>query len=189
MSGERRTFSGKPSGQKEAELLWLLGAIQARNVRRYLEVGARFGDTLVRVADAMAPGGLLVAVDLPGAAWGRRHSEIDLEAAADYARSRGHEVHVFLGSSHDEVIVAQVEDLGPYDLGLIDADHTLKAVTQDVANYGPFCDAIALHDISLSAPPTVDVPLLWQALRAVAPASSSVAPGSGMGLGIVECAR
>lgn len=183
------TRSGRPAGQQQAELDWFLAAIAARGVTRYLEVGVRFGDTFAAVAEVLPPRSLMVAVDWPGQAWGRRHSELDLQQNADYARSLGHEVHVILGNSRDPLLIEQVTRLGPFHLGFIDGDHTLSGVTHDVAHYGPMCEAIALHDISQMAPAKVEVPILWQALRAVAPVTACVAPGSGMGIGIVECAR
>jgi len=183
------TRSGKPTGQQPTELAWFLNEVEARDVHRYLEVGVRYGDTFVQVAERMAPGGLLVAVDLPGSLWGRQDSEPFLREACDYGRSLGHEVHLVLGDSRNPAIIEQVGDLGPFDLAFIDGDHTLRGVTADVAHYGPMAAAIALHDISTAAPNKVDVPELWRALCAVAPTTACVAKGSVMGIGIVECAR
>lgn len=186
----RATFSGQPSGQHPTELAWLLQQIETRQVRTYLEVGARFGDTLYAVAQVMAPGGTLVAVDLPGAAWGRDGSEPYLRAAADAIRAMGHEVHLVIGDSHDPEVIAEAARFAPYDLALIDADHRFAAAAQDVGDYGPLADAVVLHDISPDAPKRVDVPVLWRALQAVAVSSEMcVAAGSGMGLGLLERGR
>jgi hypothetical protein len=64
------TRSGRPPSQIEAELSGFIGLLQERNVRRYLEIGARHGDTFHEVMRSLPVGSVGVAVDLPGGLWG-----------------------------------------------------------------------------------------------------------------------
>src|SRR5690606_15397754 len=64
-----KTFSGRQASQDEAELTGFLRLLQDRGVRRYLEVGARHGDTFHYLMTGLPVGSVGVAVDLPGALW------------------------------------------------------------------------------------------------------------------------
>jgi predicted O-methyltransferase YrrM len=181
------TFSGQPSAQRADELGELLAFSREQNVRRYLEIGCRFGDTFVRMAETLSPGALMVAVDLPGAAWGDARSAAALEAATKHARDLGHRVHLLIGDSTAAETRQAVRALAPFDLALIDGDHKAAGVRADLRNYAPLARVVALHDID-PHPVTnarVEVPLVWHVLRRRYATRSIIGSERGMGIGLL----
>lgn len=126
----------------------MLGEIaRANNVTSYLEVGARNGVSVRRIAQFMPKGSRIVIVDLPDGPWGTGESESSLKFVVRELTEFGYDVHLFLGDSKAPGIVAEVQRLGPYDLAYIDGDHTYKGVSADWQNYGPMADIVAFDDI------------------------------------------
>lgn len=187
--------SGHRSAQDAAELAALTAEAAAIGPGgRYLEIGARFGDTLVAVTRAFGGPAHATVVDLPGGAWGKRESAPVLERAVATLRDEGHDVALALEDVHNARVRAFLERRAPFDLVLIDADHSLRAVAVDVALVAPFVapgGVLVLHDVADDAPPRVEVPLLWRALRALLPdrTSAVVTPGARMGLGFIRFPR
>ena len=119
----------------------------AKGAYSILEVGSRFGFTLLDLAQGMG-GRRIVAVDWPSVGdWGSPGSEEVLKENAETLRGMGFDVHLFIGDSKDPEIVQAVQELGPYDFGFIDGDHAYQGVKADWLNYGPFCKQVVFHDI------------------------------------------
>jgi len=146
------------------ELIEFVRLIQREKVRSYLEIGSRHGGSLLAVTRALPKYSRAVSVDLEGGA--------QLKAiVGDLQQAYGYEVHLFIGDSVDPKIVANVRALGPYDLVLIDANHTEPYVRQDWLNYGPMARIVAFHDIAydLGDRPVpswkIEVPKVWNEIK------------------------
>ena len=190
MSKLTNTRSGARSGQLEFELSSLISLFQYRNVRTYLEVGARYGDTFYDVMMSLPKGSRGVCVDLPGDVWGNAKSQPHLESACDELREQGYDITLIIGNSTDQTIVDAVKALGPYDAALIDGDHRYKGVKTDYRNYGPMCSMVAFHDIvgygqRHAASVNVEVPRFWAEVREGQRVQEFVEPGSKMGIGVI----
>jgi hypothetical protein len=186
------TRSGRNPSQNESELRGFIGLLQERNVRSYLEIGARHGDTFHEVMLGLPVGSRGVAVDLPGGLWGTLKSRRALEAAVRDLNARGYRCSALFGDSQTAATRRLVVGRGPYDAILIDGDHTLPGVTRDWEAYGRMAPIVAFHDIvgtgcaEKRGGRPVEVPILWDALRRMPHATCEfVAPGSRMGIGVV----
>lgn len=145
--------------QQPRELARFIDVLKERGVTKYLEIGAKHGDTFREIVSALGAFG--VAVDLPNGPWGG-NSRANLITVC---RSLG-SVAIF-GDSTDPAIIREVNTFGPFDAVLIDADHRYEYVKQDYENYR--CPITAFHDIdgegiSLRGMP-IGVPRLWKEVR------------------------
>jgi len=187
-----KTFSGRKPSQHPAELGQFIDMLLRLGVRRYLEIGARHGDTFHAVMSALPKGSLGMAVDLPGGKWGQSNSQKALAAAAADIEAQGKTAVVVLADSHQAGTARTVRRHTPFDAVLIDGDHTLAGVTRDWELYGAMADVVAFHDIDGAGVTAkrgghpVEVPLLWQKLRCGhGMAREIIAPGSKMGIGVL----
>jgi hypothetical protein len=186
------TFSGRRPSQDEFELRSFIELLQSRGVTRYLEIGARHGDTFHEVMISLPAGSVGVAVDLPGALWGTEASRAHLERAVSDLCTRGYRASCLFGDSQTEATKRLIVGRGPYDAALVDGDHTLEGVTRDWQLYADIAPAVAFHDIvgtgereKVQGRP-VEVPLLWQSIRASGvTVAEYIAPRSRMGIGVV----
>ena len=64
------TFSGRKASQDPDELAAFIALLVDRRVTRYLEIGARHGDTFHTIVLALPEGSYGLALDLPGGLWG-----------------------------------------------------------------------------------------------------------------------
>jgi hypothetical protein len=149
--------------QNPAELVEFLRMVRRENVRSYLEIGSKFGGSLWAVTVAMQPHSRVVSVDLEGRA--------ELKECVSKLQNLGHEVHLWVGNSADPKIVESVRLLAPYDLVLIDANHTEPYVRMDWLNYGAMARIVAFHDIGYDLGdrpvPTwkIEVPKVWNEIK------------------------
>lgn len=157
--------------QDELELELFVRLARTQKVRSYLEVGAKFGGTLRRVGSVLPTGSRIVAVDLPNGTRAWSNSKPALEGAVSDLRAIGQDARVIWGDSTDQAIVDEVNSLAPFDLILIDANHTLPYVMKDWDNYGPLGRMIAFHDIAwrrvtpgFDGVP-IDVPAFWNSIK------------------------
>lgn len=188
------TFSGRQASQSERELQSFVAFMLARGCTRYLEVGARDGDTFHHVALALGKASVCVAVDMPGASWGTAASIKSLMLARQDLERRGHNVEVLIGDSHDPDVIGACHAVSPFDFALIDADHSYAAVAQDFRDYAPMAEYVAFHDIAGVAQATthngyrkpVEVPRLWAELKQKFEHWEFVDDGSPMGIGVIK---
>ena len=131
--------------QFAAEFSALLDIFDKLKPQRILEIGVREGGTLYQWIKHAEPGAQIVAVDLPGVAWGHNGSE-NTALWSEWAAAKGVNLTVFLGDSHDPKIIGQVIEYTPFDFVFIDGDHSLFGVAADFLAYG-YNGVIALHDI------------------------------------------
>lgn len=174
--------------QRPAELAAFVQLLTARGCRSYLEIGARYGQTFEAVGLALPVPSVLVAVEQPGALWGRDDSWPVLCAVADRLRAHGHAVHLVRGDSHAPETRRAVRTIAPaFDAVFIDADHTEHAVRQDWADYGSLGAMVGFHDIAPEPHNVrIEVPVVWRELVAQYPSVDFVDPAApGMGIGVL----
>lgn len=156
--------------QEEAEIAAFCDLVSREGVASYLEVGAKFGGSLWRVAQAMPAGARIVSIDLPGGTRAWKDSEPSLKACHAALAAQGYETHAIWGNSTASAVIAEAKALGPFDLILLDGDHRLPGVTADWETYGPLARMVAFHDIAWHRAADwpgvrIDVPQLWNNLR------------------------
>ena len=188
-----KTFSGRNASQNEFELRSFISLLKDRGVKSYLEIGARHGDTFHEVMLNLPEGSYGMAVDLPGALWGKKSSADSLQAAAADLRERGYRIDIIIGDSTASPIIRRVKDKAPFDAALIDGDHTLAGVTKDWVNYQGCAPLIAFHDIVGEGQKEkvynnkVEVPKFWAGLKSkTTNCTEFIAHGSLMGIGVVQ---
>jgi len=158
------------ASQFPAELDAFCELIKQENAASFLEIGSKFGGTLWRVAQVLQPGSKIVAVDLPRGTIKWAKSEPSLIACIERLSAMGHYAQVFWGDSTSIPIVSLVDRLGPFDVVLIDANHTMPYLRQDAANYGN-AKVVAFHDIAWSRKEgeydygRIDVPEFWNEIK------------------------
>lgn len=124
-------------------------------VRRYLEVGVRHGGTFlitVEVLSRTAPVERAVAVDLD-----------PVPALATYVPPAGTAIRAERMDSRSRRFRRLLLEEGPFDLVLVDGNHTYAAARSDVDAVLPHARMVALHDIVDDASPGVR--RLWGELR------------------------
>lgn len=164
----------------------------ARGASSILEIGSRFGYTLVDLAHVAQPGARIVAVDLPGAGdWGNAESGPVLQENVEKLKREGYDAHLFLGDSTETATIKTIDiEYGPFDFVFIDGDHRYFGVKADWLNYGRMGVRVAFHDIRQPGPaenPKLEVWRLWQEIKATgATTEEFIAPDSKMGIGLVR---
>lgn len=187
------TRSGRPASQRADELGPFIDLLKAEGVHRYLEIGARHGDTFFDVMTALGAGAFGVAVDLPGGAWGTVSSRGALNNAVADLRSAGRRAHAVFGDSTSPEVLAAVAELnighGVFDAVLIDGDHRYAGVSKDWSIWGRFARLVAFHDIAgegvVAKSGPVEVPRLWAELKAKHRHVEFIGAERGMGIGVL----
>lgn len=156
--------------QDEQELELFIELLRQEQITSYLEIGARYGGSLWKIARSMPIGSRIVAVDMPDGWGGRADGKRVLKACAGELRNLGYNVHLFIGDSKDAKIISCVKQFAPYDCVFIDGDHRIESVTSDWENYGAMSRIVAFHDISYfrvdeEKRKPVHVPELWEKLK------------------------
>lgn len=149
--------------QVDAEIEAFAAILAREGVRRYLEIGSKFGGSLWRVANALPAGSLVVSVDLNV----NGHSLI---TTVNRLRDADYSAHLVVGDSTAPETVMKAATLGPYDAVFIDADHRPPAVWADWQNYGKMARIVAFHDIGWRRAPEwvgkrIDVPQIWEEIK------------------------
>ena len=146
--------------QDPVEFAQLLVGI--RGSKSILEVGSRFGGTLRRMAEVLAPQSTVVCIDLPMEDGMTLDPAPSLRANCKRIQEMGHHVELFLANSRDPVVIEKVRGYGPYDFCFIDGDHSYDGVKADWENYGPMAKIVGFHDI-INPPSEVDK--LWAEIK------------------------
>jgi cephalosporin hydroxylase len=186
------TLSGRNASQHPGELYPFIDLLKKHNVRRYLEIGARHGDTFHGIMSALPIGSVGVAVDLVAGPWGTSKSLAHLKRAGAALVTNGQRVKIIIGDSRSPEIIARVAALAPFDAILIDGDHRYEGVKADWLNYGRMAPIIAFHDIAGEGQHTkdgkalpVEVPRLWNEIKGNFEHVEFIGPDSKMGIGCI----
>jgi hypothetical protein len=152
--------------QNLTELDQFRDLIRANGVRSYLEIGCKFGESVWEISRVLPAGALIVGVDLPLG----DHTLQPLKQRFVQLRTLGYDAHLKIGDSTNRAIIEMVRALGPFDLCLIDANHTEPYVRADWANYGSMASIVAFHDIGWIEPPgfkkmPIHVPRVWNEIK------------------------
>jgi predicted O-methyltransferase YrrM len=173
--------------QDRDELADFVGLARSLDVRRYLEIGSRWGDSFYAVMANLRPGAFGMIIDLPENLGGERR----LRETAVEIEELGSRVELVFASSRDASSKAAAAlRCAPFDLVLIDADHRYDGVKADWLDYGKFAPVIAFHDIAAPEGHQSDwreneVGRFWNELRGQHVTREIIKPGSNMGYGIV----
>lgn len=152
-----------------------------------LEIGSRYGDTLVELAHSMPMKGLVAAVDLPGIQpWGYPDSEPHLRQNMARLESEGYATHLLFGDSTHPQTIKTARSLGDFDLVFIDGDHRYAGVKSDWEHYGPLGKVVVFHDIVKHSEGAKNAPEVWRLWQEIEGNKQEfVGEASLMGLGIV----
>ena len=185
------TFSGRVASQNEWELRAFIEFLNERKCRRYLEIGAREGDTFHEVMLSLPPLSSGVACDLPGGPWGKSTTRRKLQMAIESVRLHSRSAYLLIGDSRSPQMIEDVKACGPYDAILIDGDHSYESVKADWDNYSSLAPLVAFHDIvgfgqiERAYGNPVEVPRLWAEIKADHNTVEFIEPHSAMGIGCV----
>lgn len=141
------TFSGRRASQSYYELSSFINFLKSRGVKRYLEIGARDGDTFHEIMISLGEGSFGVAVDLAGGLWGKESTAENLKKAIFDLKLKNVECAVVFGDSTNEKTIDFIKEYGDFDAILIDGDHTYDGVSKDFNNYSSLAPIIGFHDI------------------------------------------
>ncbi len=159
------------AAQNASEIDWLAEIIKREKVSSFIEIGARYGGSVWKIAQVLQPNSRIVVVDFPGQAGGKSDSQASLESCVNRLVDMGHDAALILGDSTDPAVIGQARALGPFDACFIDANHIERCVRSDWANYGSISRIVAFHDIAWMRPDDyrgtrIDVPKVWAELKA-----------------------
>lgn len=130
--------------QIESEIAEFCELVRAEGVTSYLEIGSCWGGSLDRIVRSMPRGSRAVSVDLPGKRG--NETEISLRRIVDRLRGDGYGMTLIFGNSHAADIISRVRLMAPFDLVMIDGDHSGDGVRADWRNYGSLGRMVAFHD-------------------------------------------
>jgi hypothetical protein len=136
----------RPPGryQHQDELERFVRFCQERGVRRYLEIGSRWGESFYAVMANLPVPSFGMSIDLPE----NEEKAQSLMGTAAELRGLGHDILTMLYDSRSKEAAAVAKLNGPYDLVFIDGDHTYAGVSADWTDYHWLAPIVALHDVS-----------------------------------------
>lgn len=164
------TFSGEKAVQLEAEFAPFLEVVRRENVTSFLEVGCGRGDSFHEICLQMPKGSRAVAIDLPNNGWGFEDGGYLLASALEDLENKGYEIGASFSDSRGQQSINFSKDAGPFDLILIDGDHTYEGVKADWENYGHLGRIVAFHDIADPGLPNdkgevIEVKKFWDEIK------------------------
>jgi cephalosporin hydroxylase len=90
----------RPAAMSDFELNVISSQISSiKDKKIYVEIGSRYGGSLLYFGRLMPKNSKLIAIDLPNGPWGHVNSEISLKNVADTLNSDGYNVDVIFGDS------------------------------------------------------------------------------------------
>ena len=169
--------------QNEFEIAGFLRLIKGAG--SFLEIGSRYGETLMRVAEVLKPGATIISIELPDAGWGRSDSQPVLEKNIDILRERGFNAHVFFVDSHEQISVEIAKENGPYDAMFIDGDHSYGGALQDWQKYGSLAKIVGFHDVASKWGIGTLWPIISESQRYTEIVDKTIQPDRRMGIGVI----
>lgn len=157
------------------------------DVRRYLEIGSRNGDSFFAVMANLRAGAFGMSIDLP-------ENILTMRSMADTVmelRNMGQRTALFYESSRESSALWAAKANASFDLVLIDGDHTYEGVRQDWIDYAIIAPIVAIHDIAApdgwkSSGVPNEVGRFWRELKPhLIKTQEFISPGSKMGYGVV----
>lgn len=178
--------------QVESEFSEWLSILQREGVRRYLEIGSRWGGSLWRAAHVLPAGSLVVSVDSGKGMGGKKGPAIDsLRACIAELNKEGYKAHFIKGHSQSDSVVAAVSKFAPFDAVFVDGDHEYDGVRRDWKLYGPMARIVGFHDTAWKRPDDypvgskqVEVGRLWNEIKS-AHRHEEYDGGGNMGIGVL----
>ena len=197
VAGETKTWFTDASGEKseagpfppppafeqnQQEFYWLMAKVG--KISSVLEIGSREGGALRMMVPFLAPGARVCSIDI-----GERHPEWQngretvsyLKTTIEELREQGFDAQVFIGNSQMLNAVTWATERGPFDLVIIDGDHSELGVERDWNRYGKLGAIVAFHDITL---PTIAP--LWAEIKASGVSAEEMIAIDGTGIGLVR---
>lgn len=156
--------------QFPAELAEFQAFVSRLEPHSYLEIGCKYGGSFWAIANVMPFGSRVVAVDLPSGPE-RVETQASLTRCCHDLIRLGYDAHLIIGDSSFPRTLERISEYGPYDLILIDGNHTEKYVRADFKNYGPMGKVVCFHDVGWDSKNQkagalpIDVPKVWQELK------------------------
>lgn len=170
------SYDGNQIQQRPDELVRFVQLVVGNGVRRYLEIGLRFGYTFFEIGKNLPPASFMVGVDLV--------EHRNLKQSVMMLRKKGHSVADIFGDSKDKRTMSIVRRYAPYDLVFIDGGHDYETALSDWKSYGPMSRLlVAFHDIDCDAE-GYGVHKLWKELKASGKYETQEIIGEARGMGI-----
>lgn len=172
-----RGISGRMWPQHVPEVEKFAALLKEKGVKKYLEIGCRYGDTWSYVMSVLGENATGVALDWPGV---DGYESDGLGVLKKTVETYGGKL--VIGNSREQKIIDIVRELGPYDAILIDGDHSYDGVLADWLNYGDMAPIVVFHDV-VNPGEGIGVPKLWAELAPDHDHVKIIADGSYMGFG------
>ena len=143
----------KPAAMTDFELSIISNQVKLIEDKKvYVEIGSRYGGSLLHFGRLMPKNSKLVAIDLPNGPWGHLNSEFSLKEVSNVLTSEGYVVDLILSDSkHKQTEDRLVSSLNgdPIDILFIDGDHSLYGVSSDICIYTKYVKKggiVVFHD-------------------------------------------
>lgn len=129
----------RPAAMTDFELNVISSQINSmQDKKTYVEIGSRYGGSLLYFGRLMPKNSKLIAIDLPNGPWGHINSEISLKNVSDTLNLDGYNVDVIFGDSKskdtEDKLVSSLNNQ-QIDILFIDGDHSLLGVSSDINIY------------------------------------------------------
>jgi len=129
----------RPAAMTDFELNVISSQINSvQDKKIYVEIGSRYGDSLLYFGRLMPKNSKLIAIDLPNGPWGHVNSEISLKSIADILTSEEYNVDLIFGDSKnketEDRLISCLNNQS-IDILFIDGDHSLLGVASDINIY------------------------------------------------------
>ena len=142
-----------PAAMTSFELSIISNQIKLIEDRKvYVEIGSRYGGSLLHFGRLMPKNSKLIAIDLPNGPWGHVNSEISFKQVSDVLQTEGYNVNLILNDSkHKQTEDTLVSLLNGelIDILFIDGDHSLYGVSSDIHIYTKYVKQggiVVFHD-------------------------------------------
>lgn len=165
-----------------AGFTYLLGQ---HNCKSYLEIGSRFGGSLLQTCSLMDR---VVSIDAGAGPGGRPGALKKLKGNLERITKFGPETKLIEGFSTDPSVIEQALLEGPFDAVFIDAAHDYKSVKHDWETYGPLATKlVGFHDIHgrTKGKHILEVHILWKEIKQNHETIELIDTYGGMGIGVV----